>query len=249
MWATALKRKQGAEVPVPWNLGIHPMRGNLMVVMGSPGVGKSLFALNWCLGIQEPSLLLSLDTDMATQAVRACSILAGVPQERIMKQADVWAQYLDRKNLLCRMYDLNMDTKDLNDLVLAEMEYWGAVPALVVVDNVSNVVTEMGYEAYRSAFLGLQKVARIRGTAVVALHHVKRDSSSGALSLHSGQYSGEQEAEIVLGLWRTGPSLRVGVLKNRNGPSDPTGQQSIPLNLSHSTLRLTLSTSQSQEEG
>ena len=238
VWGNALKRKQGSELPLPWDLGIHPMRGNLMVVMGSPGVGKSLFALNWCLGIEQPSLLLSLDTDMTTQAARACGILAGVPQSRVSQQPHAWAQYLDRKNLLCRMYDLNLNTKELNELVKAEEEYWGVAPGVVVVDNVSNVVSEMGYEAYRSAFLGLQKVARLRGVAVVALHHVKRDSSSGVLSLHSGQYSGEQEAEIVLGIWRTGSTLKVGVLKNRNGPSDPAGGLSHGLILDHKTLRM-----------
>lgn len=238
MWGSALKRKQGSEIPIPWNLGIHPMRGNLMVVMGSPGVGKSLFALNWCLTMEQPSLLLSLDTDMATQASRACSILAGVTQQQVSARPLAWAQYLDRKNLMCRMYDLNLGTQELNELVKAEEEYWGVAPGLVIVDNVSNVVKEMSYEAYRSSFLGLQKVARMRGCVVVALHHVKRDSSSGALSLHSGQYSGEQEAEVVLGLWRSGPVLQVGVLKNRNGPSDPSGYLSKPLTLSHQTLRM-----------
>jgi hypothetical protein len=102
------------------------------------------------------------------------------------------------------MYDLTMRIQDINDLVLAETEYWGQTPGLVVVDNVANLVDEMSYEKFRSAFIGLQKVARLRGTVVVALHHVKRDSSSGRLSLHSGSYAGEQESEVVLGLWRPG---------------------------------------------
>lgn len=238
MWGQSLKRKAGSEITLPWNLGIHPMRGNLMVVMGAPGIGKSLFGLNWCLGTDEPSVLLSLDTDMTTQAARACSILTGVTQKRVSKHPEVWAQYLDKKNLRCRMYDLNLDTEGLRDLVVAEEEYWGAAPGIVVVDNVSNVVRDMGYEAYRSTFLGLQKVARIKGCVVVALHHVKRDSSSGPLSLHSGQYSGEQEAEIVLGLWRSYRGVEVGILKNRNGPSDPSGGLSYPLVLSSETLRM-----------
>ena len=241
MWGTALKRQTGAQVPMPWNTGLHPMRGNLMVVMGSPGVGKSLFGLNWCLGINEPSLLISLDTDMTTQATRACSILAGVPKDSVRQKPAAWAQYLDRRNLLCRMYDLSLGTHEISDLVEAETEYWGVAPGLVVVDNVSNVVRETSYEAYRTTFIGLQKVARIRGVVVVALHHVKRDSSSGPLSLHYGQYSGEQEAEMVLGLWRSPEStslLNLGILKNRNGPSDPNGGLSMRLFLSHTTLRL-----------
>lgn len=210
-----------------------------MVVMGSPGIGKSLWALNLCLSVNAPSVLVSLDTDMTTQAIRACSILSGAPRRSVESQPEAWAQYIERKNLLCRMYDLQLKPQEMNDLVIAETEYWGVAPALVVVDNVANVVRETSYEAYRTVFSELQKVARLRGTVVVALHHVKRDSHSGKLSLHSGQYSGEQEAELVLGLWRSQPHiLEVGILKNRNGMADPEGNYAYPLSLDMKTLRL-----------
>lgn len=243
MWAEALKRRKETPVAIPWNLGVSPLRGNLVTVMGAPGVGKSLFALNWCLNVPELSVLVSLDTDMPTQAVRACSILAGVKTEAVLERPDAWAQYLEQRNLRCRMYDLSMSVKDLNDLVLAETEYWGQVPGLVVVDNVANMVGDMTYESFRSAFIGLQKVARLRSTVVVALHHVKRDSSSGKLSLHSGSYAGEQESEVVLGLWRSsGEALQVGILKNRNGMADPGGDLSYGVSMSHTNFRMTQNT-------
>lgn len=251
MWAKALKEHSGAQVPIPWDLGIQPERGNLMVVMGAPGVGKSLFGLNWCLALSQPSLLVSLDTDMRTQAVRACQILAGVPFSSIQHRLTAWAQYLDQTNLLCRMYDLSIGPRELSSLVEAEKEYWGSAPGLVVVDNVSNFVPESDYNSYRSTFIGLQKVARLHGVAVVALHHVKRDASTGPLSLHSGEFTGEKEAEIVLGLWRspgaqapdddtptTVTTLNVGILKNRTGPSDPSGGMSVQLGMSSETLRI-----------
>lgn len=239
MWGSALKKRQGAGVPVPWGLPIQPLRGNLVVVMGAPGVGKSLFSLNLCLAANEPSVLVSLDTDMTTQAIRACSILSGATRQSVESRPTAWAQYLERRNLLCRMYDLSLRPEDINDLVLAETEYWGSAPSLVVVDNVANVVKDTSYESYRNCFLELQKVARLRGTVVVALHHVKRDSASGKLSLHSGQYSGEQEAELVLGLWRSSSTgLEVGILKNRNGMADPEGNYAHSLYLDSKTLRL-----------
>ena len=130
MWGKALKRHQGSQVTLPWDLhGVRPSRGNLVVVMGSPGVGKSLFGLNWCLGIDQPSILVSLDTDMATQAMRACSILAGVPEEQVEKRPEAWAQFLDQKNLLCRMYDLTVTPRDVQDIIEAETEYWGVTPS------------------------------------------------------------------------------------------------------------------------
>lgn len=248
MWASSLRRRNESPVAIPWDIGITPLRGNLITVMGAPGVGKSLFGLNWCLNVPELSVLVSLDTDMPTQALRACSILTGASSTDVLQRPEAWARHLQHrmdgdygpeKTLRCRMYDITMTVKDVNDLVVAETEYWGQVPGLVVVDNVANMVTEMSYEAFRNAFIGLQKVARLRGTVVVALHHVKRDSSSGKLSLHSGSYAGEQESEAVLGLWRSnGEQMQVGVLKNRNGIADPTGGLSFTLRLDHTNFRL-----------
>lgn len=259
MWGASLRRRKETPVAIPWEIGVTPLRGNLVTVMGAPGVGKSLIGLNWCLSVPELSVLVSLDTDMPTQALRACSILANVPSTAVLADPDPWARYLERlqygertlpdgRFLQCRMYDVTMSVKDINDLVVAETEYWGQVPGLVIVDNVANMVTEMSYEAFRQAFIGLQKVARLRGTVVVALHHVKRDSSSGKLSLHSGSFAGEQESEIVLGLWRSNGFLNVGVLKNRNGIADPAGELAFPLSMSASTFRITDITSRKSLE-
>jgi len=238
MWAAALKRRNESPVSVPWQLGFTPLRGNLVTVMGAPGVGKSLFGLNWCLNVPELSVLVSLDTDMPTQALRACSILTGVPSSAVLERPEAWARVLERKNLRCRMYDITMTVKDINDLVVAETEYWGSTPGLVVVDNVANLVSEMSYEQFRSVFIGLQKVARLRSTVVVALHHVKRDSSSGPLSLHSGSFAGEQESEVVIGLWRSSGGLSAGILKNRNGQADPSGNLHYPMTMDHANFRM-----------
>lgn len=230
MWSRALAQADGAKVPIPWSLGIEPMRGQLMVVVGAPGVGKSAFALNWALKIQEPSLILSLDTDLRTQAARAAAIHAGAPIETVRQSPARWALYLDRYVDRTRIYDLTLGTRELDDLVAAEQEYWGSPPALVVVDNVSNLLKESTYEAYRQTFVDLHKIARRNDTCVVALHHAKRDAVDGPLTMHSMQFTGEQEAELVLGLWKNKPNplvefgslprpLSVGILKNRNGPA------------------------------
>lgn len=227
-------------VSPPWPIGIEPVRGNLAVVMGTPGVGKSVFTLNWALAARYPSLVISLDTDVHTQAVRAASILTGVKQSVVRDYPEVFSVYLKRELYHCRIYDISLRTKDINDLLIAEQEYWGDSPPLVVVDNVSNIVTETSYEAYRNVFIELQKVARMRNTFILACHHIRRGSASKSqrLSLHSGQYAGEQEAEMVLGLWRSDRGIEVGVLKNRNGIADPDGALSFPVALDGDSMRI-----------
>lgn len=239
MWHKALLQRQGAVVKPPWTLGIEPMRGNLAVCMGTPGVGKSVISLNWALLSDYPSVVISLDTDVHTQAVRAASILSGKNQEIVKNNPKAFSLYLKRQLVHCHIYDISLRTKDINDLLIAEEEYWGEPPAFVVVDNVANIVPEVSYEAYRMVFIELQKVARMRDTFILALHHIsKGGSKNNRLHLHSGQYAGEQEAEMVLGLWRSDRGIEVGVLKNRNGIADPDGGLSYPVRLDGNNMRI-----------
>src|SRR3990167_5107362 len=75
-----------SRVPVPWaSLSgiIHPLRGNLIIVLGAPGIGKSALELNWLLlTMQMPGLMLSLDTDLVTQGLRTASTLSQEPMRR-----------------------------------------------------------------------------------------------------------------------------------------------------------------------
>jgi len=232
-----------AQVPVPWaDLGrrIHPLRGNLVNVLAEPGVGKSAFALNWCVQSEEPSCLLSLDTDLATQAIRMSSILSGVSMLKVKQDPIVWADYLDKKAGYVRAYDLPLESREMFGLLEAETEYWGVPPALTVVDNIGNMVREGSFEDYRRTFADLHRLARVADTCVIVLHHVKRTQGTGKKpTMTSGMYSGEQEAEIVLGLWSDKRELlNVSVLKNRSGDADPNGALSSPLRWDRDTMRM-----------
>lgn len=195
-----------------------------------------MFALNWAIRTGQYSTLVSLDTNLRDQSMRASAILSGASLNLVKKNPEAYALMLDRRLSNSRIFDVQVNAKEIADLLLAEEEFWGSTPALVVVDNVSNIVKDTSYEAFRSVFIELQKVARLRDTVVLALHHVTRDAAKdGRLTLHSGQYSGEQEAEIVLGLWRSGQDkLNVSVLKNRNGRADPHGGLVFPLSIEDS---------------
>lgn len=229
-------------VRVPWrSLSVlEPLRGNLCVVLGLPGVGKSAFALNWLVLNRHPGCLLSLDTDLTTQAIRAASVATGVPMTAIKASPAAWALYLERQLSYIRAYDLHLTPREILDLVEAETEFWGTPPLVTVVDNVSNLVRDADYAEYRRLFAELHRVARAGDTLLVVLHHVTRSATPGApLTLTSGQFAGEQEAEIVLGLWaRDGGSLNVSVLKNRNGRADPTGGLYISLRFERETMRI-----------
>jgi hypothetical protein len=242
------------KIEVPWkNLAevIDPHAGNLIVCLGAPGEGKSAFALNWGLKISKPSLILSLDTDITTQAVRTASLLSGTPMSTVKEHAPGWSLYVDKMAHHVRIYDILLRPKNLADLVKAETEYWGEPPALTVVDNVSNMMQEGGYEEYRTIFTELHHVARATNTCVLALHHIKRGTAGSVLGLYSGQYAGEQEAEMVLGLWSNHSGvLNISIDKNRSGMAAPDGSFYVSMNFDKRNMQITepqrLSSAESQ---
>lgn len=229
-------------VDVPWSsLGLlEPLRGSLCVVLAQPGMGKSALALNWALGINSPSLLVSLDTDLTTQAIRAAAISSGTPMQTVKKDPKAWSLYLNRMASRVRAYDIGVQPKEILGMVNAETEYWGVPPELTIVDNISNLVREGDYQEYRKLFVDLHRIARAGDTFVLALHHVNRGPKPGSpLKLTDGQYSGEQEAEMVLGLWNKDEDyLNVSVLKNRSGRADPTGKLYSTLRFDRQTMRI-----------
>lgn len=242
--ARALRKSQSnGKVPVPWSSlrSFAPLRGNLIVVLGAPGQGKSALALNWCLNVPLPTLMLSLDTDLMTQGTRAASILSGRPVQKVKTHPEKWSRIIEKRGQNLRTYDISLNNvKELLDLVKAEKEFWGEAPVLTVVDNVSNLLTEGGYDEYRKIFIDLHRVARMGETCVVALHHVKRPTNGDPrLTLYSGQYTGEQEAEMVIGLWSHSPGspiLQFSVLKNRSGEAASDGTLSYLLGFDRTTM-------------
>jgi hypothetical protein len=214
---------------VPWKslAQLEPLRGSLCVVLAEPGGGKSAFALNWAARLLAPSAVLSLDTDLTTQAVRTAAILGQTPMDVVKQNPVAWSNFLKQRAAHVRMYDVNVNARETLQLVNAETEFWGEPPVITVIDNVSNLVREGGYEEYRNLFVSLHRVARMGNTFVLALHHVTRGHVGRhvPLTLASGQYSGEQEAELVLGLWSKHPDyMNVSVLKNRLGQADASGR-------------------------
>jgi KaiC/GvpD/RAD55 family RecA-like ATPase len=238
-WLRALKTREPA-IPLPWDIKVEPRKGQLFILLGPPAVGKSLFALNWLLYLArngEHSVLISLDTDLATQSERALSILSGFPA-RLTKVLPVeWFRGYTRLLERCSVYDVNVRTDEINEIVMAETDYWGEPPAVVVVDNLANIVPNVDYGAYRKCIIDLLHIARRHKSLVLVLHHVQKGVELP--TLHSGQFAGEQDAEVVLGLSRmTDSLLRLSVLKNRNGKADPGGSVCSTIALNHENLRM-----------
>jgi hypothetical protein len=129
-------------------------------------------------------------------------------------------------------------------------EVYGDFPALVVVDNVTNVRT--GSDHDDDPFSGLEALmdelhvmARFTGACVVGLHHVtgsyNNADSPAPLSSVKGQIA--RVPEMVLTLHKKvndfGPDeLGVSTVKNRAGKADPSGQTCVYLDFSGDNMSI-----------
>lgn len=252
---------QWEALDLPWptlSALVKPRPGNLLLCLGAPGVGKSTFALEWTKGLLYaglPVLYLSLDTPLHDQAARFIATWhGGVTVAQVLEDPETWSKYLaalrtkDGLPLPLRFSDVPMNVEEMAELVEAETEWFGQPPALIIVDNASDLLEE---EENRSSFMRLFRyldaVAKDTEAVVLGLHHIKRGgtqdpSLSNGLrppTMTDGVFAGEQKAQAVMSVWRPQEGVMgVALLKNRMGEARPDGSLHVLLNadLSRSTL-------------
>lgn len=229
-------------------------RGQLCLVSAGPGTGKSAFVLAYALASGVPTLYLSADSDAFTQLTRAVAMttdLTLTQAENVVREArrqdieGLFDQLAIRFN-----YSASPSLDQIETSMMAYEEVYGDYPALVVVDNVTNVRT--GGDNDSDPFSGLEALmdylhdmARSTGACVIGLHHVQGQYNDCnepiPLSGIKGQIT--RVPEMVLTLHRVQEhygvdSLRVSTVKQRGGKSDPSGQSWVPLEFEGSTMTI-----------
>lgn len=113
-------------------------------------------------------------------------------------------------------------------------EVYGDFPALVVIDNITNVRTGSGED---EPFSGLEALmdylhgmARSTSACVIGLHHVTGPNNDGDKPIPLSGVKGQigRVPELILTMYKTtetygNTTLHVSPVKNRGGKSDPSG--------------------------
>lgn len=237
-------RLSGTPVPVPWpSLARHlkPRTQSLMVVVAESGAGKSAWALEWALSLATPSLYISLDTSLSDHAIRVLARNLKKQTEEIEEGHDddvelwatKWEPHLTGLPHQTRFCDLGLTAETIGELVVAEAEFWGEPPSLVIVDNLMNLIEKDETAGEYRRILGeLLRIAKRENTLIVCLHHKRKKPAATAkkdqdidemtvpVHLQDSLFKVDQEAKYVLGLWRPEyDQMAVGILKNRMGPT------------------------------
>ena len=212
----------GDPLLTPWPslnkiLNLHTKE--LAVVAGAPGAGKSVFALNFAMGLDHPVLYCAMDRPTSAFARAAALALRAEISwvYETLRDEDGKAELLkeleyEMPNFLINpgalpvqnTYDRNGEKRagrwnGLEERLIALGELYGNVP-LVILDNLIDLEvpgythTDVGF--YASSFGPLKQMAIRHNTCIMALHHVTRNSDGDKTGL--GTTATEDDGSAVL---------------------------------------------------
>jgi hypothetical protein len=239
----------GAPLPAVWTTfkqaGINFTRGDLAMVSGPPGGGKSVLALNYVLAAQVPTLYISCDMGEFLTAVRTAAILtnqeiSSLKAEMAYSQGrDKYRKVIaDRVNHVYMAYESRPNPEDVMEIGQAFEELWGTPPECVIFDNLMNA-----YSGSDNEWTGLRELSHVfhymaqeMGGAVILLHHVNLGGYDinfpAPLWAIKGQIS--ELPAVILTLSKGPGVMRVAAVKNRHGESDYSGKNFIELEFDES---------------
>jgi KaiC/GvpD/RAD55 family RecA-like ATPase len=210
-------------------------RGQVAMIAGQPGAGKSLLALHYAVHQNLPCLYFSADSDEATVAYRAGAMLTGQKVADVERQilnggGAYYEDVLDRLDNVRFVFTPSPTLDDIAYELEAFAEVWGCDPDLIVVDNLMNVVAEHDNEfaGMRELAKALHHLARETRACVMVLHHTSEAAGSpvdppARRDLH-GKVSQLPELILTVALNSMSGEYRVACVKNRSGPFDATGR-------------------------
>jgi hypothetical protein len=227
----------GELLPAVWKEVPPFVRGQLGLVVAGPGTGKSAFILSYALRARVPTIYFSADSDSHTQLTRSTSILTGWPMQKsaeAVRRGDLNGATEQLEELPIRFsYSAGPTLDHIEATIQAYDALYEDYPALIVVDNITNVRTDSqdddpfsGLEALMDY---LHELARETGSSVVGLHHVTGSYNNGDQPIPLSGVKGQiaRVPELVLSLHRSRSYgvdlLNVSTLKNRSGRMDASG--------------------------
>jgi len=230
----------GTTIPMPFKSWTdHQMsvrRGEVSMIAGPPGAGKSTAALAIAIRARVPTLYASADSHESTMAIRSLSMVTGLPQaeveERMVSDPE-WATAMLRENVshIRWMFDASPTLADLEDEINVYRELMGDNPSLVIVDNAVDVTHDSGdeFSSLRSLMREVKWWSRDTGAAFLILHHTSEGYEGypcpPRAALH-GKIA--QIPSLIVTLSSSEPGLMAAAaVKNRYGPADSTGKTAL----------------------
>jgi hypothetical protein len=227
-----------AVVPLPfasWSENnVSLRRGEVSMIAGPPGAGKSTLALAIALRSQVPTLYASCDSHESTMALRLISMIGDLPQLEVEQhmQNPQWASEMisSQGKHISWMMDSNPAIADLEDQIELYRLLKGSDPQLVILDNAVDFTHDTGdeFSSLRSLMREIKWWSRDTGAAFLVLHHTSEAAESNPCPPRSALHG--KIAQIPSMIMTIAPAphyMMMCAVKNRYGPADPSGRKAF----------------------
>lgn len=221
-------------------------RGQLSLIAGGPGTGKSAFIQAWLQrgddhGNKNSAFYFSADSDSTTMHKRGAAIATGYTQDDIEQllvdgeSAGIDAAVGAAASHMWWDYEPTPGPDHIEMELNAYRETMGEFPEVLVFDNLKNIYIDGAvgeFEALEQTCEYLHNLARDTNAAVIVLHHVAGEQNeNGMVPIPLTGVRGRvtKTPEVVLTLHRAEGKLNISPVKNRNGKAQASGHWFLQL--------------------
>jgi len=220
-----------AELQALHELGVLPRLGQMLMIVGQPGAGKSTFALWYAFKLGLPTLYFSADMAAHTAITRLGALSTGLTVSAVSDAIEYGGlEYIQEEldgSPIQWCFDSSPSLQDIADELDSYVELWDAYPKIIIVDNAMNVEGASGEDVggIRFVLQELHRLARETGCAVLVLHHAREEGNPLEPSAREKiQGKVAQLPELILTVALDGEQFKIAPVKNRNGYQDPSGK-------------------------
>jgi len=212
--ANPTKRVETGIWPIDNLIGGGVGRGEVCVVIGKSGSGKSIVGQNILEhNLDIPSVFFSFEMPGTMAVTRSMAIYSGLSHDEVFNMVETnkldndllkrWAVAHEKHYFVTRT---GLDLQAMSQTLKEAEENVGERPALVVIDYMELVAAVSGaesIEAVTSVAQLLKGWAKEEEVACVVLHQTNKSLRHGdAPDEDSARYGGFTEADVVIGVWR-----------------------------------------------
>lgn len=233
--ALGVAAESGAPLPrVPvlaelYQQGVEFREGQLAMIAGPSGMGKSTLAQYIAAMMNVPTLAICPDMDASESIPRLVATFSGVPVDEVREDMSAYSHFLED----CPIQFSWDDSPSIDDIYLeldAYVEAWDMWPKLILLDNLLDIDAGDGeYEAQKFVMNEMKSLAKRTGACVIVLTHTQSENGSDYSKPQSRdkiKYKVDQKPQLILTLGREGDLFRIAVVKDRNSKAtDPTGRK------------------------
>lgn len=209
------------------------------MIAGRSGTQKSGLALFWVASMNLRTLYFSADMSPFTASARLASMATNTTTDDVEagmlaggKARDRYLEALAESNITFS-FGAPITWRQVDEEMEAYVELWNEFPEVIVFDNLMDFAGgEADYTEQMATMASLTELARMTGATVMVLHHAT-DKGWAATSDPWAPPSRDQikngmaekpELTLTVALDPQNLSYRIAVVKQRMGPSDPTGK-------------------------